>query len=196
MTERISRLVGPSRRQFFALLTALVALIPGLSRFGSASGPQKAAAKGRSPLTEADFKPFQEIAKRKGVSIKKVAFREMMTTDQIHLDMDMVEQSLRSAITATDRTGQKDIKTKLEWLLAKGTDAEKVEFVLGSGTYYFPGDVERLAKLSRESGGKATGENCRRVCEPVYYWVCRCIQTRNDQECRETSRIFCQIYCG
>jgi hypothetical protein len=167
MTEKIRRLVDPSRRHFFWLVSALVALIPGSSRFAPAEGQGKSTAKSKSLLTADDFKPFEEIAKRKGVAFRKVEFREMLTTNQIHLDMDMVEQSLRSAITQTDRAGHKDAKGKLEWLLDKGTDAEKVEFVLGSGTYYFPGDVEKLAKLSRESGGKAMAGNCNRECETI-----------------------------
>ena len=194
MTEHIKKFLGLSRRQFVARLSALMAIIPGWRRAAAAPVQEGSTTKGKSVLMAEDLKPFQEIARRKGVPIHMSAeFTAKMTTDKIHLDMDMVEQSIRSAIAQTQRTNQKLIQSKLERLLASGTDAQKVEFVLGSGTYYFPEDIEKLAKLSRASGGKELSVDCHRVCETVWYYICRC--TGSAQECRDEAREFCHIVC-
>lgn len=198
-----------SRRQLVGRLTATIAMVAGGANVLYSQEGKSPSKKGKLTPTAEERKPFEEIARRKGVKISfeaptaqsakstlVTATNASRTGEYIHLDMDMVEESLRNAIKRTRDAGQPSIPTKLEHLLKKGTDAEKVEFVLGSGTYYFPGDVEQLAKLSRQTGGKSLESGgCRRVCTIVYYLVCRCIQLRNDQECRETSREFCEIYC-
>jgi hypothetical protein len=159
--------------------------------------------------TAEERKPFEEIARRKGVTIRfnaavtqkaanstVAAESAALTGDSIHLDMDMVEESLRNAIKRTGEAGELSIQGKLKQLLETGTDAEKVDFVLGSGTYYFPGDVAQLAKLSRLSGGRSVaGYDCRRICKFIYFLVCRCIQRRDEQECNETKREYCEIHC-
>jgi hypothetical protein len=193
MKEKIEKFIGLSRRQFVMRLSALMAIISGWRGAAAAPTQQAKAAQGKSTLTADDFKPFEEIARRKGVPIHTAEFTEKITSDKIHLDMDMVEQSIRSAITQTQRTGQKRIQGKLEHLLANGTDAQKVEFVLGSGTYYFPEDIENLAKLSRASGGRELAVDCHRVCETVWYYICRC--TGSAQQCRDEARELCHIIC-
>jgi len=213
MKENIENIVSQfesgqvSRRQLIGQLTALAAMVAG---GGEALGAQESKGSGqkRKPvLTAEERKPFEEIARRKGVTISFDSSPRLAKSDvsvakttapnnSIHLDMDMVEESLRNAIKRTGESGQLSIQGKLKQLLASGTDAEKVDFVLGSGTYYFPGDVELLAKLSRLSGGRSAGVDCHKVCEFVYYWVCRCIQSRDHQECEETKREWCEIRCG
>lgn len=185
-----------SRRQLIIRLAAAAA-IGGAAPAVAGQRNDRQAKEADATATAEERRPFEEIARRKGVKITFDApVRAQARSEDIHLDMDMVEESLRNAIKRTGAAGHTSIQAKLEWLLKSGTDAEKVEFVLGSGTYYFPGDVEKLAKLSRLSGGKSMAEGvCRRVCTPVYYWVCRCVQSRDDQECRETARDFCEIYC-
>lgn len=199
-----------SRRQLVVHMTALLATVAGGARAAYPGQGKDSKQNVKAMTTAEERKPFEEIARRKGVKISfeapvlasaehaaSAAKNASRNGEYIHLDMDMVEESLRNAIKRTGAAGQSSIQTKLKHLLQKGTDAEKVEFVLGSGTYYFPGDVDRLAKISRQAGGKSLASGgCRRVCTPVYYLICRCIQLRNDQECRETSREFCEIYCG
>jgi hypothetical protein len=193
MKEKIGKFISLSRRQFVLRLSTLMAIVSGWRRVAAAPTQQPKATQGKSMLTADDFKPFEEIARRKGVPIHTAQFTAKMTTDKIHLDMDMVEQSVRSAITQTQRTSQKLIQAKLERLLATGTDAQKVEFVLGSGTYYFPEDIENLAKLSRASGGRELAVDCHRVCETVWYYICRC--TGSAQQCRDEARELCHIVC-
>jgi len=144
-------------------------------------------------LTQEDFKPFEEIARRKGVEIRLAKFESKIDDKKIHLDMDMVEESIRCAINETKRTGKTITQAKLERLLKDGSDPEKVQFVLGSGTYYFPEDIKQIAKLSRESGGKPLNLDCHRVCETVWYYICRC--TGSAQECRDEARELCHIVC-
>jgi len=199
-----------SRRQLIGQLTAAAAMVAGGAEALGAQGRKGPGQKEGIKPTAQERKPFEEIARRKGVTISfdapatgkeaktTLAAESMATTgESIHLDMEMVEESLRNAIKRTGEAGQLSIQGKLKQLLETGTDAEKVEFVLGSGTYYFPGDVAQLANLSRLSGGRSLkGIDCKRVCETIYYLVCRCIQLRDAQECHETSRIFCEIRCG
>jgi hypothetical protein len=192
MKDNIEKLVSMSRRKMVGCLTMLVALAAG--NRSPLSGQQPVSPKqGKSLLTPDDLKPFEAIARRKGVKIHTTDFTAKIATDNIHLDMDMVDESIRSAIKQTQKTGQTLIRTKLERLLATGTDAQKVEFVLGSGTYYFPEDIEKLAKLSRASGGLALSVDCHKVCETVWYYICRC--TGSAQECRDEARELCHIVC-
>lgn len=179
-----------SRRELIARIASLGILLTGGVSSLSSQTTKKPSAK---TLSANGQQPFIDIAKRKGVRITFGANLSKLADGPIHLDMDMVEQSIRDAIRRLVKPNP--IADKLQWLLDKGTDTQKVDFVLGSGSYYFPGDIEKLAELSRTSGGRSKGVECRRVCETIYYWVCKCIQRRDDQECRETSRIFCEIRC-
>lgn len=192
MKTKIEKLVNIARRTLLVRLAALVAF---LAVDASAVPVQKPkTSHGKSLLTPDDIKPFEDVARRKGYKFLTAStFTAKIANDRIHLDMDMVDESIRSAIKQTDRSGQKMLHEKLVRLLANGTDAQKVQFVLGSGTYYFPEDIEHLAKLSRESGGRELSVDCHRVCETVWYYICRC--TGDAQECRDEARELCHIVC-
>jgi hypothetical protein len=211
MKEDITNMVSQfesgqiSRRELVGNLTALVALVTGgagvlRAQESKASKPKAA---GKPLFTAEDRKPFEEIARRKGVKLRVKEFdaaaagESKFDENKIHLDMDMVEESIRSAIKTTSRAGTKSTQGKLERLLKSGTDAQKVELVLGSGTYYFPEDIENLAKLSRLSGGMPLKVDCRRVCETLYFLVCRCrsLFTETVQECKDEAREYCDIRC-
>ena len=69
MTEHIKKFLGLSRRQFVARLSALMAIIPGWRRAAAAPVQEGSTTKGKSVLMAEDLKPFQEIARRKGVPI-------------------------------------------------------------------------------------------------------------------------------
>jgi len=221
MNENIENIISQfesgkvSRRHVVSSLTAMLATVAGGA--GALQAQQNKGSKqkdqSKSLLTTEDRKPFEEIARRKGVKFRVQGFDaqsadkselDASSADQsnfdrnkIHLDMDMVEESIRCAIKTSARAGQTLVQPKLEWLLKKGTDAQKVEFVLGSGTYYFPEDVEHLAKLSRLSGGMPLAVDCQRVCEKVWTVICLCrdLGTSTIQQCREEAREFCHIRC-
>jgi hypothetical protein len=200
MHEKINVLVSRfqsghlSRRQMVGELAALFA---GTASAGTLRAPQQQTPgpRGKSLLTSEELKPFEEIARRKGVPIHKGTFdtNSKLPSSKIHLDMDMVEESIRSAITQARKTRQTLVQSKLERLLQAGTDAQKVEFVLGSGTYYFPEDIEILAKRSRLAGGKSLEVDCHKVCETIWYYICRC--TGSEQQCRTEARELCHIVC-
>ena len=155
----------------------------------------KKTAKRRTRATNAEsFRPFEEIARRKGVKLFIKEFEDKIDSNNIHLDMDMVEESLRSALRETAQSKQTEIHERLQRLLQRGTDVQKVDFVLGSGTYYFPEDIDHVVRLSRASSGKPLELNCQRICETVWYTICRC--TGNAQWCRDETREVCRIVCG
>lgn len=126
---------------------------------------------------------FLEIANLKG---KKIYFNE---PEPIHLDMDMVDASLKMAIQNAKSLA---VKEKLIRLQTDGTDAQRVDFVMGEGTYYFPEDLERLAKMSREASaeGASTIGVCRRICEINNYTICKCLGN-GDQFCRDFAKKVC-----
>jgi hypothetical protein len=221
MNENIETIISEfesgkvSRRHVVSSLTAMLATVAGgagaLQAHQNKSSKQKDQSK--SLLTPEDLKPFEEIARRKGVPFRVQGFdaqsadksaldasganQSNFDRNKIHLDMDMVEESIRCAIKTSTRAGQTLVQPKLEWLLKKGTDAQKVEFVLGSGTYYFPEDIEHLAKLSRLSGGMPLAVDCEKVCETVWTIICLCrdLGTSTIQECRDEAREVCHIRC-
>jgi hypothetical protein len=141
--------------------------------------------------------PFTEIAKRKN---KKITFGSALSAktehidDTLHLDMDMVEESIRNAVARTQRDGKTIIADKLQRLLDGGADSEKIEFVLGSGTYYFPEDLNRAAQIARTSSD-ATNDRCRKVCDNVCWMVCKCV-TGGEQQCGERCRQICSVVCS
>ena len=148
----------------------------------------------RDNIPEDERKPFEEIAEAKG---KQIRFGQkeqgiVESSKQFHLDMDMVEASLRNAIMQTERNGQTTIKEKLQRLLEDGTDVHKVEFVLGSGSYYFPEDIQAMADESRDVTVKG---DCEMVCDNVCWVVCTCL-TRESQECTERCRRVCERICA
>ena len=150
-------------------------------------------------LTDTEKIPFEAIAKRKGKDITFLTSDDDKTVgktewpENVHLDMDMVEASIENAILRVTKQGLDSIRGKLERLLANGTDAEKVEFVLGSGTYYFPEDINRMAQLSRDDTDNKS-PSCRKVCNSVCRAVCSCLQG-GKQECKEACRDVCELVC-
>jgi hypothetical protein len=153
--------------------------------------------------------PFNAIANRKGHPIhwdSPIEHEEFSTS--IHLDMNMVEASLDSAIHMFEketnsindverRKSRDSILISLKNLRSQGSTADKVRFVMTSGTYYFSEDLERMAD-SAESNDHRTSSICKRVCEPVIYFVCRCICTPQpygqdcEQFCREMEKNVCR----
>lgn len=129
---------------------------------------------------------FQNIATAKGVSIS------INKPAEIHLDMNMIEASLDMAI---QNSSSEPIKVRLRRLKSQGTDAQKVDFVMGEGEYHFPEDLEMLAKHSRKNNGleAATGK-CFRFCEVTYYVICRCLGN-SEQVCADKARRICTIQC-
>ena len=144
----------------------------------------------RDRIPEEERKPFEKIAKAKDKQIQfgtnEQGFVE--SSKQFHLDMDMVDASLLNAIMQTERNEQFAIRVKLERLLENGTDVEKVEFVLGSGSYYFPEDIQAMADESRD---KAFTPDSVLECEFVCWVVCTCL-TQESQECAERCRNICK----
>lgn len=185
-----------TRRKFVQQLTMVAAVVASGAGATPAQQP-KSPAQAKSPFTPEDLKPFEEIARRQGMKyIHTEKSTPQLSGHNIHLDMDMVDESIRSAIKYTQKTGRKLTQSKLEHLLAAGTDAQKVEFVFGSGTYYFPEDLDHVAKLSRESHDMANmtmAADCHSVCETIWYVVCRC--TGNAQWCKDEARAVCHLVC-
>lgn len=133
-----------------------------------------------------DYEVFRKIAQTKGVGIS------INKSRAIHLDMNMIEASLDSAIA---NSVDPDITLRLKHLKASGSDAQKVDFVMGKGKYYFPDDIEMLAKLSRQSNGAILeGRICEEVCHVTGYVLCRCLGN-GEQECFDMWREICKIQC-
>lgn len=144
-------------------------------------------------FSEADYEPFRKIAAAKGVKITMNASDAMtaQAVEALHLDMDMVRASLALAIRES-RKGNSTITEKLERLARNGTPVQQVEFVMGTGTYYFPEDLEKA--LSAPAGRvEATGVQCV-VCEWVCTTVCNCLGN-GDQVCKDRCRNVCSKYC-
>lgn len=114
-----------------------------------------------SAFTDEACVEFAEIARRKGMrvlfpgTIKRGAALE--TEDQLLIDMDLVEASLRSAIRSATSEGKIVLRSKFERLLEEGTDAQRLDFVLRPGPYMFPEDLERMARQSRAGETRRSG---------------------------------------
>ncbi len=138
----------------------------------------------------ANFEEFKKRAEEKGFNFILDADNKINveSPSEIHVDMVMVDLSIKSAI---NNAKPEPLQRKLKNLLEKGTNAQKLEFVYGTGTYYFPEDLETIAaySLSKETEGKI----CHRVCDIVCYELCRCLLA--DQICREACKRVCQIIC-
>ena len=126
---------------------------------------------------------FTKIANNKGV---KIFINE---PQEIHLDMNMVEASLEMAV---QNAVAESIKLRLKKLQSTGTDAQKVDFVMGEGEYFFPEDIELLASLSRKN--IEAEQKCHKFCEVTYYVVCRCLGN-SEQVCSDKARRICSIQC-
>ncbi|MGF1506982.1 MAG: UvrB/UvrC motif-containing protein [Anaerolineae bacterium] len=124
---------------------------------------------------------FLEIALNRGVEI---SFNE---PDTILLDMNLIAISIRNAI---QRCESDRVAEKLRELLEAGTDADRISFVMGDGTYYFPNDLQAIAESSRHGEGEA----CQYFAEYVCFTVC---ETRPDgsHDCADKCRKVVDIVC-
>jgi hypothetical protein len=141
--------------------------------------------------TEEELRPFREIAARKGAKFLYGSAKRLPMDGsrmKMHLDMDMVRASIDNAIA---RTKVPAIKERLERLRSKGTAAQQVDFVLGSGkNYFFPEDVERWAALAEENKFATFGVVCNTVC----YLICKCFC--NDKDCVQQCNQDCHdVFC-
>jgi hypothetical protein len=136
------------------------------------------------------YDPFKKIARDKGVQIfiDKTQPKAMATEAALHLDMNMVHASIEHAIELT--RGNALLNAKFQRLLQQGTPVQQVEFVMGSGRYYFPEDLETAVA---EQSTASSNPQCW-VCETVCPIVCSC-QGNGDQYCREHCRQVCHKYC-
>jgi hypothetical protein len=167
-------------------------VVQAVSGLGNANA--KEAGPPRPAFTVADYEPFKKIAAAKGakITINAAGVGAMSVPDQLHLDMDMVRASLALAIRDAQKKGRKEIADKLERLAKSGTAVQQVEFVMGTGTYYFPEDIEK----SLNDVGKpvqAAGVQCV-VCDWVCTTVCSCLGN-GDQACKDRCRNVCSKYC-
>lgn len=142
-----------------------------------------------SKIKEEELAPFRKIAKEKGVELNVVAgdSKPNQAISQMHLDMDMVRASLRNAIDRAKQQGLASIQARLERLLASGTAAQQVDFVLGSGNrYFFPEDVEKYAAMAEKNKLHSFQVRCTIFC----FLACLCTADFT-QECRERCRELC-----
>jgi hypothetical protein len=144
-----------------------------------------------TPLGEREL--FIKIAKDKGVNVffDQPAPIQITALKELHLDMNMVRASIGIAIART-KTNNPLISQKLARLLAQGTAVQQVDFVHGSGSYYFPEEVE-AAIVQSESVHITEGVQCW-ICEPVCMTVCACLGN-GDQYCKDKCRDVCHKYC-
>jgi hypothetical protein len=178
---------GLSRRSF-VVKTSLSLFGASVLKYGFSTA--SAAGRENASITEEEMAPFKKIAKDKGVEISfgKPKENRVRPLSEMHLDMDMVRASLDNAVERAKKENLTAILERLERLRAKGTAAQQVDFVLGSGNQYmFPEDVERVAAMAEKDKFHSFGVVCGSFC-----WL-SCICTgKNNQECRERCRdIFC-----
>ena len=178
------------RAVFASAALGLLAQIPIIGT-AHAQGSKKAA----KPSARSEYEPFEKIAKDKGAKIfinKNAPVSTLSQKSALHLDMSMVRASIEHAIGGAKKGGQPAVAAKLQGLLSKGTAVQQVDFVHGSGAYYFPEDVEKAITDSGKAN-KADDAQCW-VCVPVCYIVCTCLQN-SDQYCRDKCRDVCHKYC-
>lgn len=107
---------------------------------------------------------------------------------KMHLDMDMIRASIENAILRAGKQKQSSIQSKLRRLLSTGTAAQHIEFVHGTGRYFFPEDLEKIAAAATKKGGQSSfGVGCRIFC----FISCICLGDFS-QECREKCRELCE----
>jgi hypothetical protein len=95
----------------------------------------------------AEYQPFIETAKAKGLSLSFGGAARSARPDLWRLDMDLVRLSIASAIARATQQGMDPLVQRLEHLLDAGTDVQHVDFVLGDRrTYYFPEDIEKMVQ--------------------------------------------------
>jgi hypothetical protein len=177
-----------SRRSFIAKASVSIVAGPTIVSsvsLASAQGTNNAPA----TVTADELAPFKKIADEKGMSLVFVSQKTSLlaSATEMHLDMDMVRASLKNAIERSKKSSIPNLQQKLERLLAKGTAAQQVDFVLGSGNrYMFPEDVEKLAAESEKNKFHTFGVICGSFC----WLACTCLPY--NQECQQRCRdIFC-----
>jgi hypothetical protein len=150
-------------------------------------------AAGSQPPASA-YDAFVKIAKAKGVKIfinqapPAVAAAKASAANTLHLDMNMVRASIEDAIAKTKQNAS--LNAQLTRLLRSGTPVQQVEFVMGTGRYYFPWDVE--AAIADSGKAAAASIQCT-VCENVCHLVCSCLGN-GDQYCQDKCRDICHKY--
>lgn len=136
------------------------------------------------PMTEAEKQPFIAIAKAKGAKISFDGVKRTSSAENVHLDINMVNASIDNAAARAKRAGYDRLAGKLQRLRERGSAAQKTDFVMGSGKYYFPEDVQQgLAKAELSSHSY--------TCVGVCFIVCVC-KGGGIQECAE----HCVDKCG
>src|SRR5258705_660261 len=137
----------------------------------------------------ANFEEFKKRAEEKGFKFVLDPGYEVNTEPptELHLDMVMVDLSIKSAVK---NVKSESIKQKLNALLSSGTNAQKINFVYGAGSYYFPDDLEMVAQRSMQEVRE--GGICHPVCEIITTEICRCILKTEEQLCREIARKVCE----
>lgn len=156
------------------------------------------AAQATKPASADEYAPFEAIAKKKGVRIfinqdpptVAAAGASPIVPQALHLDMNMVRASIDNAIARTK--SNQGLNQKLSRLRTSGTAVQQVEFVHGSGTYYFPEDIER-AIAGAGTVQAASDAQCL-TCLVTCWVVCTC-QENSSQYCREKCREICTRHC-
>ena len=185
------------KRRFFinTIGLGMVAQLP-FVRTVSAGTKKEAEAPKPGPVPPEQREPFIKIAKEKGVKIFFDQPAPAQALTELHLDMNMVRASIENTIART-KTKQPSISEKLARLLAQGTPVQQVEFVHGSGVYYFPEDLQKYiadAESAQTTGAvRTTGGQCT-VCSWVCTTVCNCLGN-GDQYCKDRCRNVCEKYC-
>jgi hypothetical protein len=137
------------------------------------------------------YDAFTKIAKAKGAKIfvnqapPAVSAASANAANTLHLDMNMVRASIEDAIAKTRANAP--LNTQLSRLLKSGTAVQQVEFVMGTGRYYFPWDVEDAITASKKV--TTASIECT-VCETICPIVCHCAGN-GDQFCQEKCREIC-----
>lgn len=151
-------------------------------------------AQARASVPAAEYEPFRKIAQAKGVRIFTDQSAPSAATSELnalHLDMNMVKASIENAISRTQQ--DPELNQKLRRLLANGTAVQQVEFVHGTGRYYFPEDVEQAITESTRPRAAAAQANCW-ICTTVCTVVCNCLGN-GDQYCKDRCREVCKKHC-
>jgi len=105
------------RLSFFS--SAAAATLAPLALQGSADADSALTA----PITQDEWKPFEEIAKAKGSKIEFNNVQKQGAMGEIHLDMNMVNASIANAAARAKAAGNMHLAAKFDRLAANGTAA-------------------------------------------------------------------------
>jgi hypothetical protein len=143
-----------------------------------------------APITPAEQARFAAVAKAKGVKLtfEQAGAKAMNAPRSGRLDADTIDTSIAVAANRADKAGYSDIAAKLRRLASTGTSAQKTEFLMGSGKYYFPEDIQKSASVH------ATAVTCRDVC--TFLCMCLTCQSPVDHCCQEVCRQVCRQICN